>query len=123
MHTVCFSPIASFIFSRHMVDLSLHRLPLPHVNCRHGLGTMNYANGDVFEGQWANDQKHGNGTHYYHAKGRRFDGIWQTDTPKCGTYSEIKPAVAGTAGALPQLELVDAAGVAAAARGEVLAEL
>ena len=28
---------------------------------RHGLGSYFYANGDLYEGQWENDQKNGQG--------------------------------------------------------------
>jgi hypothetical protein len=38
---------------------------------RHGPGTLSYANGDVFEGSWAHDKKHGHGTHFYMARGKR----------------------------------------------------
>jgi hypothetical protein len=45
--------------------------------CRHGPGTMMYANGDVYEGLWSRDQKHGPGTYFYMSRGKRFDGVWQ----------------------------------------------
>ncbi len=32
---------------------------------------MMYANGDVYEGLWANDTKHGTGTFFYMSKGKR----------------------------------------------------
>eukprot|EP00983_Pelagomonas_calceolata_P044831 1139470-Pelagomonas_calceolata.AAC.2 len=38
---------------------------------------MMYANGDVFEGLWQNDLKHGPGTYFYINRGKRFDGVWQ----------------------------------------------
>lgn len=38
---------------------------------RCGPGTMMYANGDVYEGLWANDTKHGTGTFFYMSKGKR----------------------------------------------------
>ena len=44
----------------------LHNLPAP----RQGPGTMMYANGDIFEGMWAGDKKHGSGTHFYISKVR-----------------------------------------------------
>lgn len=46
-------------------------------NCRHGPGSMMYGSGDVYEGLWANDQKHGHGSYFYMARGKRFDGVWQ----------------------------------------------
>lgn len=34
---------------------------------------MSYANGDVFEGEWAFDAKHGPGTFTYTSRGRRWE--------------------------------------------------
>jgi len=45
--------------------------------CRNGPGTMMYASGDVFEGLWKDDLKHGPGTYFYINRGKRFDGVWQ----------------------------------------------
>ena len=38
----------------------------------------------------------------------RYDGVWENDVPKCGTYSEIDASGPGTKGALPVLELKNA---------------
>jgi hypothetical protein len=35
----------------------------------------------------------------------RYDGVWQEDVCKCGTYSEIHASGPGTKGVLPNLEL------------------
>lgn len=43
--------------------------------------------------------------------GHRFDGVWHADQPRCGSYSEVLPAPPGSAGALPNVELADAAAV------------
>ena len=48
---------------------------------------MTYANGDVFEGEWANDMKNGRGVYWY-AKGAVYEGIWQEDIAKCGSYRQ-----------------------------------
>ncbi|GMH40083.1 hypothetical protein BSKO_07987 [Bryopsis sp. KO-2023] len=72
---------------------------------RQGHGTMTYGNGDIFEGHWKADMKDGRGTMYFLEKEKRLDGIWVTDTPKCGTYSELKPHPPGNVGAIPPLEL------------------
>lgn len=45
--------------------------------CRHGPGSMMYGSGDVFEGMWAHDQKHGPGSYFYMSRGKRLDGVWQ----------------------------------------------
>jgi hypothetical protein len=67
---------------------------------------MMYANGDVYEGTWANDVKHGPGTFFYMSRGKRFDGVWQEGVAKAGSYSEIHAPPAGTPGSLPPSELV-----------------
>lgn len=36
-----------------------------------------YGSGDVYEGMWADDKKHGTGTFFYMSRGKRFDGVWQ----------------------------------------------
>ena len=38
---------------------------------RCGPGTMMYGNGDVYEGMWAIDDKHGTGTYFYMSRGKR----------------------------------------------------
>ena len=38
---------------------------------RNGRGTLTKPNGDVFEGLWKDNMKHGNGTFYYMEKGMR----------------------------------------------------
>jgi hypothetical protein len=45
----------------------------------------------------------------------RYDGIWDRDSPKCGSYSELQPAAPGSHGAIPCLEVVNAEGVLQAA--------
>ena len=32
-------------------------------NFRHGKGIMRWANGAVYDGEWSNDERHGRGTH------------------------------------------------------------
>lgn len=33
------------------------------LNKRHSQGVYYYANGDIYDGEWKNDKKHGNGTY------------------------------------------------------------
>jgi hypothetical protein len=40
---------------------------------RHGHGTLTYANGDYFEGEWREGAKHGTGSFTYVSRGRRCD--------------------------------------------------
>ncbi len=42
---------------------------------------MMYGNGDVYEGMWANDVKHGSGTFFYMSRGKRCDGVWAVSEP------------------------------------------
>jgi hypothetical protein len=41
----------------------------------HGQGTLTYANGDHYVGEWKDDLKHGQGTLTY-ANGDQEEGIW-----------------------------------------------
>lgn len=96
---------------------------LAAASCRHGPGTMMYGNGDVFEGIWAFDKKHGPGTHFYMSRGKRFDGVWSEGVPKAGSYSEVHAPPPGTAGSLPPCELRAPDAVLANAAAEVMAQL
>jgi len=68
---------------------------------------MRYANGDVFEGQWANDMKNGPGVYYY-ADGAVYEGVWQEDIAKCGCYRQATESEEQQPGALPALQLENA---------------
>jgi hypothetical protein len=52
----------------------------------HGVGRIQNANGDVYEGQVQNDLREGKGKLFY-ADGRIFDGKFQEDDPVYGTLS------------------------------------
>jgi hypothetical protein len=78
---------------------------------RHGKGTMTYSSGNVYEGHWAADVRSGRGTMFYIDKGMRFDGEWAGDRPKAGVYAAMEAAAAAAVGALPTVELADSTGV------------
>lgn len=82
---------------------------------RAGEGTMQYANGDVYMGGWLDDLKHGEGTYFYEVKQRRYDGVWEAGTPKCGTYTSVDPDAIQEV-QLPALELMNAEQVMARAQ-------
>ena len=84
--------------------------------CRSGKGKMTYGNGDVFEGEWANDMKNGRGVHYYTARRKVYEGTWQEDVAKCGTYSELNPAADSH---MPALKLQNAQDVLRTAEEEL----
>ena len=43
-----------------------------------GQGKFWHADGDVYEGEWRDDQKHGFGV-YNHMSGARYEGHWKND--------------------------------------------
>ena len=47
-------------------------------NCTDGQGTMTYANGDIYEGEWTWDGRNGQGTMTY-ANGDIYEGEWSFD--------------------------------------------
>ena len=46
---------------------------------RHGLGKFTSASGDVYEGQWSEDKRHGLGDCRFVQTGGFFDGGWSND--------------------------------------------
>ena len=82
-----------------------------------------YGNGDVFEGMWANDKKHGPGSFFYMSRGKRLDGVWHEDVVRAGTYGEIHAPAPGAQGTLPPIELKDPEGVLASATQVILTSL
>lgn len=90
---------------------------------KHGPGTMMYGSGDIYEGSWADDEKHGPGSYFHMSKGKRYDGVWQNGTAKCGTYSEIHQAVPGAVNSLPPIELQNPNAVLSTAVAEVMEQI
>lgn len=90
---------------------------------RHGHGTLSRGNGDVYEGSWFADAKQGEGTYYFIGENKRYDGVWMQDRPRCGQYSEIQDTGPGSASALPVLELADGRDVYSRAKEAVAQRL
>lgn len=44
---------------------------------RSGKGTYYYVNGDFYEGEWQNHQRHGQGSYTYQDTGSKYVGIWK----------------------------------------------
>jgi hypothetical protein len=54
---------------------------------KHGNGTLYYADGAMYEGQYADGKKHGNGIYYY-ADGAIYQGEWrESKRHGTGTYT------------------------------------
>ena len=79
---------------------------------------MRYANGDIYEGEWASDMKHGRGKFYY-AKGSLYEGTWQEDIAKCGSYTQGTYVQQQQTGVLPALQLQDSGQVLMAAQTDL----
>ena len=63
-------------------------------NCENGKGTMKYANGSVYTGQWKDGAKNGQGT-YKNINGKTFSGNWvdgELDGKDMSILDEIKPS-------------------------------
>ncbi|KAG6547033.1 hypothetical protein Mapa_011650 [Marchantia paleacea] len=48
---------------------------------------LNAVNGNVYQGHWIDDLKHGLGVFYYKDKESKYEGLWKDDVPVCGTYN------------------------------------
>lgn len=46
-----------------------------------GMGTMRYANGDVYEGEWAEDVKSGFGHMFWNSSQQEYEGQWLRNMP------------------------------------------
>merc|ERR1719261_988004 len=62
-----------------------------HDGQRSGHGTLNKANGDCYEGYWLNDQREGSGSYFYAESGKVFVGEWAENLPKAGIYTQAYP--------------------------------
>ncbi|MBE6917856.1 MAG: hypothetical protein E7470_08175 [Ruminococcaceae bacterium] len=64
-----------------------------HGKLLQGEGTMRYDGGDVYNGQWKNDQRHGYGV-YTFAEGGRYEGNWENGVRNgSGKYTSAEGAV------------------------------
>jgi len=53
-----------------------------------GQGTMFYANGDIYTGDWAAGLKHGAGCYLYKATGARLQGTWVENVLASGVFTD-----------------------------------
>lgn len=56
---------------------------------RHGQGMFRTADENRYEGEWQDDKKHGHGKYYFLDKGQVYEGVWFEDTAKCGEMKDF----------------------------------
>lgn len=49
------------------------------------------ANGNIYEGQWCNGLKHGEGLYVFKEKGQYMEGIWIQGVPRVGVIKHFSP--------------------------------
>lgn len=60
-----------------------------HNGKRHGQGVLVLPNGDRYIGHWSNDLKHGPGRFLYFSRDRVYTGEWVADVARCGEMSAM----------------------------------
>jgi hypothetical protein len=72
-------------------DSSFYEGELKNENIKHGKGTMHYHNGDVYDGEFLNDLRHGSGTCKYSTNSTILacTGHWENDKPVEGKEAVI----------------------------------
>ncbi len=58
---------------------------------KRGYGVQQYSNGDLFMGLWMDDSREGLGKFYHRSIGRKFEGEFKHNLPKCGSMAPITP--------------------------------
>ncbi len=87
-----FFVLASFLFLGTSINLSAQCI---EGNCRTGIGTFRFANGDRYSGNWSGGRPHGKGKYYWPTKERyegdfylgKFEGTGTMFYPDGGYYS------------------------------------
>ena len=72
---------------------------------REGQGIILYRGGNIYEGEWRGDQRHGRGRYTHTAQGYLQEGWWHSDQLKCSLCSKID--VDSSTTCLPPLGLED----------------
>ena len=68
-------------------DGSVYDGPTNDVGERHGKGRLTFANGDVYEGDFAHDQMHGQGRYEYHNRSVYEGSFYEGQQHGQGTYA------------------------------------
>lgn len=56
---------------------------------RHGYGVLEKKNDDKYWGNWNKDLKEGQGYYYYSQTGKIYLGEWLEDNPRCGIFTDV----------------------------------
>lgn len=56
---------------------------------KHGYGILEKKNGDKYYGYWNNGLKEGQGYYYYSSTSKIYLGEWHDDVPRCGIFTDV----------------------------------
>lgn len=56
---------------------------------KHGYGILEKKNGDKYYGHWNIGLKEGQGYYYYSSTGKIYLGEWHEDAPRCGIFTDV----------------------------------
>lgn len=56
---------------------------------KHGYGILEKKTGDKYYGHWNNGLKEGQGYYYYNQTGKIYLGEWHEDAPRCGIFTDV----------------------------------
>jgi hypothetical protein len=56
---------------------------------KHGYGILEKKNGDKYYGYWINGLKEGQGYYYYNYTSKIYLGEWHDDVPRCGIFTDV----------------------------------
>ena len=56
---------------------------------KHGYGVLEKKSGDKYYGYWVEDKKEGSGYFYYSSTGKIYLGEWHEDVPRCGIFTDV----------------------------------
>jgi hypothetical protein len=63
-----------FFWKLNLVFNSVFHLGIFNIFRKEGVGTYHYLNGNVYEGLWSKDKKHGKGTYTYYLTNEKYEG-------------------------------------------------
>lgn len=60
-----------------------------HNDLKHGYGILEEKTGDKYYGYWNNGLKEGQGYYYYSSTGKIYLGEWHENVPRCGIFTDV----------------------------------